>query len=134
VKDKPRIGITTDLCNAWTIKTPASEDYVDSLNLLQKTANQLEDVASFNSTVVRAIDPSHHDTSDNRYTSTLKLRKERKGLGPHNPKPTNPVPRSFQPPESEHAKEHKARAQTLIHHHKPLTQWSNSADQKSLPP
>jgi len=29
VKDKARVRMTTDLCNAWAMKTPPPEDYVD---------------------------------------------------------------------------------------------------------
>jgi len=53
VKDKARVGMTTDLRNAWAMKTPHPEDNVDYLNLLRNTRHQLEDVASFNRTVVR---------------------------------------------------------------------------------
>ena len=104
VKNKARVGMTTDLRNAWAMKTPHPEDYVDYLNLLQNTGHQLEDVPSFNLTVVRAKDSSHRDLSDDRHTSTRKQMKERKGSGPRHPKPTNPAPQSFRPPESEHAK------------------------------
>jgi len=55
VKDKARVGMTTDLGNAWAMKTPHPEDYVDYLNLRRNTGHQLED-ASFNRTVVRAKD------------------------------------------------------------------------------
>jgi len=79
VKDKAHVGMTTDFCNAWAMKTPHPEDYVDYLNLLRNTGHQLEDVASFNRTVVRAKDSSHCDKSDDRHTSTKKQRKEKKG-------------------------------------------------------
>jgi len=95
VKDKARVGMRTDLCNAWAMRTPHSEDYVDYLNLLQNTGHQLEDVASFHRTVVRAKDASHRDKSDDRRTSTKKERNKRKGSGPRNPKPTNPAARAF---------------------------------------
>jgi len=49
-------------------------------------------------------------------------------LGPRNPKPTNPAPRSFRPPESEHAKAYKDTAQTLIDRRKRLNQCSRSGD------
>jgi len=92
VKDKARVGMTTDLRNAWAMKTPHTEDYFDYLNLLRNTGHQLEDVASFNRTVGRVKDSSHRDKSDDRNTSTKKQRKERKGSAPRNPKPTNPAP------------------------------------------
>jgi len=124
VKDKARVGMTTDPCNGWATKTPHPEDYVDYLNLLRNTRHQLEDVASFNRTVVRAKDSSHRDMSDDRHTSTKKQRKERKCSGPRNPKPTKPAPRSFRQPESEHAKAHKDIAQTLIDRRKQLNHCS----------
>jgi len=128
VKDKARVGMRTDIRNAWAMKTPHPEDNVDYLNLLPNTGHQLEDVACFNRTVVRAKDSTYRDKSDDRHTSTKKQRKERKGLGPCNPKPTNPVPQSFQPTESEHAKAHKDIAQTLIHCRKRLNQCSRCGD------
>jgi len=128
VKEKGRVGMTTDHRNAWAMKTPHPEDYVDYLILLPNTGHQLEDVASFNRTVVRTKDSSHRDKSDDRHTSTKKQRKERKGSGPRNPKPTNPAPRSFSTPESEHAKAHKDIAQTLIDCRKRLNQSSRCGD------
>jgi len=128
VKDKARVGMTTDLRNAWAMKTPHPKVYVDYLNLLQNTGHQLEDVACFNHTVVRAKDSSHCDKSDDRHTSTQKQSQERKGSGPPNPKPTNPAPRSFRPPESEHVKAHKDIAQTLIDCRKRLNQYSRCGD------
>jgi len=128
VKDKTRVGMTTDLCNAWAMKTPPPEDYVDYLNLLRNRCHQLEDVASFTRTVVRAKECSHRDKSDDRYTATKKQRTERKGSGPHNPKPTTPAPWSFPPPGSEHAKAHKDIAQTGIDGCTWLNQCSGCAD------
>jgi len=72
VKDKAHVGMTTDLRNAWGLKTPHLEDYDDYLNLLRNTGHQLEDVASFNRNVVRAKDSSHRDKSDDRQTSPKK--------------------------------------------------------------
>jgi len=124
VKHKAGVGMTTDLRNAWAMKPPHPEDYVDYLNLLRNTGHQLEDVASFNRAGVRTKDSSHRDKSDDRHTSTKKQGKERKGSGPHNPKPTNPAPQPLRPPLSEHAKVHKDIAQTLIDRRKWLNQWS----------
>jgi len=118
VKDKARVGKTADLRNAWAIKTPNPADYVHYLNLLRNTGHQLEAVASFNCKVVRAKDSSHLDKSDDSQTSTKKQRKETKGSGSRNPKPTNQAPWSCRPPESEHAKAYKDIAQTLINRHK----------------
>jgi len=70
VKNKAHVRMTTDLRNAWAMKTPHPEDYVDYLNRLGNTGHQLEDVTSFNHTVVRTKDSSHRDKSDDRYTST----------------------------------------------------------------
>jgi len=91
VKNKAQVRMATALCNAWAMKTTHPEDYVDYLNLLRNTGHQVEDVASFNRTVVRAKDSSHLDNSDDRHTCTKKQMKERKGSGPRNPKPTNPA-------------------------------------------
>jgi len=128
VKNKARVGMTTDLRNPWAMKTPHPEDYVDYLNLLRNTGYQLEDVALFKRTVVRAKDSSHRNKSDDRHTSTKKQKQERKGSGPRNPKAANPAARSFRPPESEHAKAHKDIAQTLIDRRKWLNQCSRCGD------
>ena len=71
VKDKARVGMMMDLRIMWAMKTPHSEDYVDYLNLLPNTRHQLEDVALFNRTVVRAKDSSHSDKSDDMHTAQL---------------------------------------------------------------
>jgi len=110
------------------MKPPHPKEYVDYQNLLRNTGHQLEDVASFNRTIVRAKDSSHRDKSDDRHSSPKKKRKERKGSGPRNPKPTNPTPRSFRQPESEHAKAHKDIAGTLIDRRKRLNQCSRCGD------
>jgi len=128
VKDKARMGMTTDLRNVWAMKTPHPEEYVHNLNVLRNIGHQLEDVASSNGTVVRTMASSHRDKSDDRPTSTKNQRKQRKGLGPHNPKPSNPALRSFRPPESEHAKAHKDIVQTLIEWRKGLNQCSRCRD------
>jgi len=128
VKDKARVGMTTNLRNTWAMKTPHPEDYVEYLNLLRNTGHQLEDVASFNRTVVRAKNSSHRDKSDDRHTSSKKQEMEKKGSGPCNPKPTNQAPRSFRPPESEHAKAHKDIVQTVIDRRKWLNQCSPCRD------
>jgi len=72
VKDKARVRMTTDLRNGWAMKTLHPEDYVDYLNLQRNTSHQLEDVASFNRTVVRAKVSSYRDRSDDRHTFTKK--------------------------------------------------------------
>jgi len=128
VKDKARVGMTSDLCTARAMKTPHPEDSVDYLNLLQNTGYQLEDVASFNHMVVRAIYSSRGDKSDDRHTSTKKQRKERNGSRPRNPKPTNPAPQSFRPPESKPAKVHKDILQTLIDRRQQLNKSLSGGD------
>jgi len=128
VKNKARVGMTTGLRNAWAIKTPHPEDYVDYQNLLRNTSHQLEDVASFNRTGVKAKGSSYRDQSDDRHASTNKQRKKKKGLGLRNPKPINQAPWSFRPPEREHAKAHTDIAQTLIDRLKRLNQCSRCGD------
>jgi len=66
VKDKARVGITTDLRNAWALKTPLSDKYVEYINLLLQTAHQSEDFASFNCTVTREKHHSKPEKSDDR--------------------------------------------------------------------
>jgi len=66
VKDKARIGITTDLRNEWGLKTPLPHEYVEYINLLRQTGHQLEDVASFNRKVTREKHHFKPDKSDDR--------------------------------------------------------------------
>jgi len=40
VKDKARAGITTDLRNAWALKTALPDEYVEYINLLRQTGHQ----------------------------------------------------------------------------------------------
>ena len=37
VQDKARVGITTALRNAWALKTPLPDEYVEYINLLRQT-------------------------------------------------------------------------------------------------
>jgi len=69
VKDKARVGITTDLHNAWALKTPLPNEYVKYINLLRQTGHQLEDVASFNRTVTREKYHSKPEKSDDRQSA-----------------------------------------------------------------
>ena len=69
VKDKAHVGITTDLRNAWALKTPFPNDYVKYINLLHQTGYQLKDVASFNCTVTRDKHHSKLEKSDDRQSS-----------------------------------------------------------------
>jgi len=69
VKDKARVGIATDLRNAWAWKTPLPDEYVEYINLLRQTGHQLEDVASFNSTVTREKHHAKLKKSDDRQSS-----------------------------------------------------------------
>jgi len=57
IKDKARVGINTDLRNAWGLKTRLPDEYVEYINLLRQTGHQLEDVTSFNRTVTKE---KHH--------------------------------------------------------------------------
>jgi len=114
VKDEAHFGMSTEINNAWAMKTPHPEDSIDYLNLLRNIGHQLEDVACFNCTVGRTKDSSHRDKGANRHAPTKKEKNERNGSGPHNPKHTNAAPPSLRPPDSEHAKAHKDILQTLI--------------------
>jgi len=124
VKDKARIGITTDFRNAWALKTPLPDDYVEYINLLHKTSHQLEDVASFNRTVTREKDHSKLGNSKDRQSSAKRQRKERKSLGPRQQKPCNHASGSSRPQETEHTKMHRDIPQTLIDKRKRLNQCS----------
>jgi len=53
VKDQARVDITTDIRNAWALKTQHPDDYIEYLNLLRQTGYHLEDLASFTCTVTR---------------------------------------------------------------------------------
>ena len=66
VKDKARVGITTDLGNARALKTPLPDEYVEYINLLRQTGHQLEDLASFNRMVTREKHHSKREQSDDR--------------------------------------------------------------------
>ena len=72
VKDKARVGITTDFRNAWALKTPLPDEYVEYINLLRQTGHQLEDVASFNRTVTREKYHSKPEKSDDKQSSAKK--------------------------------------------------------------
>jgi hypothetical protein len=127
VKDKARVGMTQDLRNAWAMKTPLPEDYVEYLNLLRQTGHQLEDVASFNRTVVRDKHHSKPEKSDDRQSTAKRKRKERpdrKGSGTQQRKPYNQTSGPSRAPESEHAKMHRSVPQTLIDKRKRLGQCS----------
>ena len=69
VKDKARVGITTDLCNAWALKTRLPNQYVEYINLLRQTGHRLEDVASFNRTVTKQKHHSRSEKSNYRQSS-----------------------------------------------------------------
>ena len=76
VKDKARVGITTDLRNSWALQTPLPDVYVKYINLLPQTGQQLEDVASFNRTVTSEKHHSKPERSDDRPSSAKRQRKE----------------------------------------------------------
>jgi len=69
VKDKAHVGINTELCNAWALKSPLSDEYVKYMNVLRQTGHQLEEVASFNITVTREKHHSKPEKSDDRQSS-----------------------------------------------------------------
>jgi len=124
VKDKARVGITTDLRNAWALKTPLPDEYVEYINLLRQTGHQLEDVASFNRTVTREKHHSKPERSDDRQSSAKRQRKDRKSSGPRQQKPRNHASGSSRPQETEHTKMHREIPQTLIDKRKRLNQCS----------
>ena len=124
VKDKARVGITTDLRNTYALKTPLPEEYVKYVNLLRQTGDQLEDVASFNHPVTREKHHSKPEKSDDRQSSAKRQRKDRKGLVPRQQKPCNHVSGSSRPQETEQTKMHADIPQTLIDKRKRLNQCS----------
>jgi len=65
-KGKACVGITTDLCNSWALKTPLPDDYVELINLLLQTSHQLEDVPSFNRAFTWDKHHSQPEKSDDR--------------------------------------------------------------------
>jgi len=124
VKDKARLGITTDLRNAWALKAPLPDHYIEYINLLRQTGHQLEDVASFNRTVTKEKPDSRPEKSDDRQSSAKRQRKVRKSSGPRQQKPRNHGSGSSRPQETEHTKMHRDIPQTLIDKRKQLNQCS----------
>jgi hypothetical protein len=122
VKDKARVGMTTELRNAWALKTPHPELYIDYLNLLRNTGHQLEDVANFNQTVVREKHTSHHDKGDERPSGPRKQRKKEKGSGNRNPKPTYNSSGPSRPRNSEYEEKHRNVPSTLTDKRRRLKQ------------
>ena len=124
VKDKARVGITTDRRNAWALKTTLPNDYVEYINLLRQNGHQLEEVAFFNSMVTREKHHCKPERSDDRQSSAKRLRKEWKGCGPRQQKPRNHASGSSRPQETEHTKIYCDILQTLIDKCKWLNQCS----------
>jgi len=124
VKEKARVGITPDLRNAWALKTPLPDEYIEYINLLRQTAHQLEDVASFNRTVTKEKHHSRPERSDDRQSSAKRQLKDRKSSGPHQQKPRNLASGSSRPQETEDAKMYRDIPQTLIDKRKQLNQCS----------
>jgi len=124
VKNKAHVGITTDLRNAWALRTPLPDEYVEYINLLRQTGHQLEDVASCNCTVTREKHHSMPEKSDDRQLSAKRLRKDRKSSEPRQEKPRNYASGSSRPQETEHTKIHRDIPQTLIDKRKGLNQCS----------
>jgi len=126
VKDKAPVGITTDLRNAWALKTPLPDEYVEYINLLRQTGHQLEDVAFFNRTVTKEKHHSRPEKSDDRQSSAKRQRKDRKSSGPRQQKPRNHASGFTKPTETEHTKMHRNVPQNLIDKRKRLNQCSRS--------
>jgi len=124
VKDKARVGISTDLRNAWALKTLLPDEYVEYINRLHQTGNQLKDVASFHCTVTKEKHDSRLERSDDRQSSAKKQRKDRKGSGRREQKPRNHASGSSRPQETEHTKMHRDIPQPLIDKRKWLNQCS----------
>jgi len=124
VKDKARVGITTDVRNAWALETPLPDEYVEYINLLRQTGHQLEDVASFNRTVTKEKHHSRPERSDDRQSSAKRQRKDRKGSGPRQQKPRNHASGSSRQQETEQTKMHRDIPQTLMDKRKRLNQCS----------
>jgi len=82
VKDQARVGMTTDLHNAWGLKSPLPDEYVENINLLCQTGHQLQDAASINRTVIREKHHSKPEKSDDRQSAVKRDRKDRKDSGP----------------------------------------------------
>jgi len=124
VKDKARVCIPTDLRNAWALKTPLPDEYVEYMNLLRQTGPQLEDVASSNRTVTKEKHHSRPEKSDDRQSSAKRQGKDTKSSGPRQQKPRNYTSGSSRPQETEHTKMHRDIPQTLIDKRKRLNQCS----------
>ena len=124
VKDKACVGITTDLPNAWALKTPLPDEYLEYIYLLHQTGHQLADVASFNRTVTKEKLHSRPAKSDARQSSAKRQRKDRKSSGPRQQKTRNHVSGSSRPQGTEHTKMHRDIPQTLIDKRKRLNQCS----------
>jgi len=114
VKDKARVGITTDFRNAGALKPPLPDAHVEYINLLRQTGHQLEDVAFFHCTVTREKHHSKPEKRDDRQSSTKRYRKDRKSSGPRQEKPRKHASGSSRPQETEHRKMHRDIPQTLI--------------------
>jgi len=126
VKEKACVGITTDLHNAWALKTPLPDEYVENINLLCQTGHQLKDVGSFNRTDTREKHHSKPEKGDDRQLSAKRQRKDRKSSGPREQKLRNHGTGSSRPQETEATKMHRDVSQTLIDKHKRLNQCSRS--------
>jgi len=122
VKDKARVGITTDLHNAWALKTRLPDQYVEYIILLHQTGHQLEEVASFNRTVTSEKHHSKPEKSDNSQSATKRQRKDRNGLGPRQQKPCHHASGSSRHQDTEDTKMHRDIPQTLIDKCKRLNQ------------
>ena len=131
VKDKARISMTAELRQAWVLKTPHPESYIDYLNLRRRTGHQLEDVVSFNQNVAKEKNTFNQDKSDERKSKPRDLKKKDKGQGRRNSKVSDTSPsNSSKPFQSEYALKYKEIPQTLADKRKRPSQCSRcgSAD------
>ena len=107
------------------------ESYIDYLNLLRQTGHQLEDVVSFNQSVVKENNTFNQDKSDERRSKPRDKKKKDKGQGPRNSKVSHTsYSNSSKPFKSEYALKHKEISQTLADKRKRLSQCTRceSAD------
>ena len=87
MKDRTKIGMRVELGNAWAMKTPHPENYMNYLAALRQTAHQREDVGSFNRIVTGDNHAVHNHKSDEGGSTSKKQRKKDPVLGNSNHKP-----------------------------------------------
>jgi len=125
VKDRAHMSMTDVLNAAWSMKTPHPVAYMDYLDLLRQTGDQLEDASNFRTQVQKQPNSSKRVKSDDRHSSERKgQRKEKKATGPRQQKPRNRVQGFTKPAETEHSKMHRNMPLTVIDKCKQLNQCS----------